>query len=73
MEIMSTPIDYFADKSYELFEEYSEGKLTRTELNSKMVDLTAECKKMETEIIHCSFVQGYNSGNFTTGKLAVDF
>lgn len=72
-ETIKSPIDYFSNKSYELFEQYSEGKLTRTELNVQMLELTDECKIMEKKIVHHSFDQGYNSGNFTTGKLAVDF
>jgi hypothetical protein len=42
---------YFSRKSHQLFEMYSEGKITRIKLNISMTTLTQECEAMHKEEI----------------------
>lgn len=42
---------YFSRKSHELFEMYSEGKITRIKLNLSMTTLTQECEAMHKDEI----------------------
>jgi hypothetical protein len=42
---------YFSRKSHQLFEMYSEGKITRFKLNNSMTTLTQECEAMHKKEI----------------------
>ena len=44
-----TAVEWFSNKAYELFEQYSEGKFDRIELNKLMLETTNEAKEMEKE------------------------
>jgi hypothetical protein len=46
-----TAVDWFSNQSYELFEQYSEGKFDRRTLNSMMLSSTDKAKEMEKEQI----------------------
>jgi hypothetical protein len=56
---------HFSRKSHELFEMYSEGKITRLNLNISMTKLTEECEEMykkEMQQVH------HNASNFAIFK-----
>jgi hypothetical protein len=44
-----TAVDWFSNQSYELFEQYSEGKFDRIQLNKLMLVATDKAKEMEKE------------------------
>ncbi len=44
-----TAIEWFSNRAYELFEEYSEGKFDRITLNKLMLEATDQAKEMEKE------------------------
>jgi len=44
-----TAVDWFSNQSYELFEQYSEGKFDRIQLNKLMLVATDKAKQMEKE------------------------
>ena len=46
-----TAIEWLSNQAYELFEQYSEGKFDRIQLNKLMVDATNKAKEMEKEQI----------------------
>ena len=46
-----TAIEWLSNQTYELFEQYSEGKFDRVQLNKLMVDATNKAKEMEKEQI----------------------
>ena len=46
-----TAIEWLSNQAYELFEQYSEGKFDRIQLNKLMVDATNKAKKMEKEYV----------------------
>ena len=46
-----TAVEWFSNQTYELFEQYSEGKFDRVQLNKLMVDATNKAKEMEKEQI----------------------
>lgn len=47
-----TAVEWFSNKAYELFEQYSQGKFDRIELNKRMLETTNEAKEMEKEQIY---------------------
>jgi len=46
-----TAVEWFSNRAYELFEQYSEGKLDRITLNKLMFQATEQSKQMEKEQI----------------------
>lgn len=46
-----TAVERFSNQTYELFEQYSEGRFDRVQLNKLMVDATNKAKEMEKEQI----------------------
>jgi hypothetical protein len=48
-EMKQTAVDWFSNQSYELFEQYSEGKFDRRTLNSSILSSTDKAKDMEKE------------------------
>ena len=46
-----TAVEWLSNRAYELFEEYSEGKIDRITLNKLMVEATDQAKEMEKEQI----------------------
>jgi hypothetical protein len=55
-----TAVERFSNHTYELFEQYSEGKFDRIQLNKLMVDATNKAKEMEKEQI----IDAYDAGLF---------
>jgi len=53
-----TAVERFSNQTYELFEQYSEGKFDRVQLNKLMVDATNKAKEMEKEKIIDAFGVG---------------
>lgn len=53
-----TAAEWFSNQTYELFEQYSEGKFDRVQLNKLMVDATNKAKEMEKEQIIDAFGVG---------------
>jgi len=51
-------IFWFSSKAYEIFEQYSEGKIDRIMLNKLMFEATMEAKKMEKQQIKDAYVFG---------------
>jgi hypothetical protein len=51
-------IFWFSSKAYEIFEQYSEGKIDRITLNKLMFEATMEAKKMEKQQIKDAYVFG---------------
>ena len=46
-----TAVQWLSNRAYELFEEYSEGKIDRITLNKLMFEATEQAKEMEKEQI----------------------
>jgi hypothetical protein len=44
-----TAVEWFSNRAYELFEQYSEGKFDRITLNKLMFEATNKAKEMEKE------------------------
>ena len=57
-EMKYTAVDWFSNQSYELFEQYSEGKFDRITLNKLMLEATDKAKEMEKEQIIKAFDEG---------------
>ena len=57
-----TAIEWLSNQTYELFEQYSEGKFDRVQLNKLMVDATNKAKEMEKEQIMLASGAGYKDG-----------
>jgi hypothetical protein len=53
-----TAVDWLSNQAYELFEQYSEGKFDRIQLNKLMVDATNKAKEIEKEQIITAFDEG---------------
>jgi hypothetical protein len=53
-----TAVERFSNQTYELFEQYSEGKFDRIQLNKLMVDATNKAKEIEKEQIITAFDEG---------------
>jgi hypothetical protein len=51
MEKQQTAVEWFSNRAYELFEQYSEGKFDRIRLNKLMFEATNKAKEMEKEQI----------------------
>ena len=56
-----TALEWLANQAYELFEQYSEGKFDRIQLNKLMVDATNKAKEMEKEQISDAYQDGWMS------------
>jgi len=54
-----TAVDWFSNQSYELFEQYSEGKFDRIQLNKLMLVATDKAKEMEKEQMSESWYNGH--------------
>ena len=62
---------HFSRKAHELFEMYSEGKITRINLNISMTKLTQECQEMhKSEIVwaHGIKMKGVNNLKCVSGE-----
>ena len=57
-----TAVEWLSNQAYELFEQYSEGKFDRIQLNKLMVDATNKAKEMEKEQIMLASGAGYKDG-----------
>jgi hypothetical protein len=57
-----TAVDWFSNKSYEIFEQYSENKFDRKTLNLLMIASTEQAKEMEKEQIidACDYGKKYH-------------
>lgn len=53
-------VEWLSNQAYELFEQYSEGKFDRIQLNKFMADATNKAKEMEKQQIK----DAYNEGEF---------
>jgi two-component SAPR family response regulator len=54
-----TAVEWLSNRAYELFEEYSEGKIDRITLNKLMVEATQQAKEMEkVQIIDACWAGG---------------
>lgn len=53
-----TAVERFSNQTYELFEQYSEGRIDRIQLNKLMVDATNKAKEMEKEQMIKAFDEG---------------
>lgn len=53
-------IEWLSNQTYELFEQYSEGKFDRIQLNKFMVDATNKAKEMHKQEIGYAFSDGWN-------------
>jgi hypothetical protein len=53
-----TAVERFSNQTYKLFEQYSEGKFDRIQLNKLMVDATNKAKEMEKEQIENAYSTG---------------
>jgi lipopolysaccharide biosynthesis glycosyltransferase len=62
MESKQTAVEWLSNQAYELFEQYSEGKFDRIQLNKLMVDATNKAKEMEKEQIMLACGVGYKDG-----------
>ena len=62
-----TAVERFSNQTYELFEQYSEGKFDRIQLNKLMVDATNKAKEMEKEQL-LSFAKLYDD-DLSEGKI----
>jgi hypothetical protein len=51
MSKQQTAVEWFSNRAYELFEQYSEGKFDRITLNKLMLEATDKAKEMEKEQI----------------------
>lgn len=49
MSKQQTAVEWFSNRAYELFEQYSEGKFDRITLNKLMFEATDKAKEMEKE------------------------
>lgn len=58
-----TAVEWFSNQTYELFEQYSEGKFDRIQLNKLMVDATNKAKEKEKEQIIEAWTNGMKSDN----------
>jgi len=47
-----TAVEWLSNKSYQLFEQYSEGKFDRITLNKLMLEATEQAKEMEKQQIN---------------------
>ena len=55
-------VEWCANQSYELFEQYSEGKIDRITLNKMMVKATEQAKEMEKQQIEDACESGFSDG-----------
>lgn len=53
-----TTVEWLSNQTYELFEQYSEGRIDRIQLNKLMVNATNKAKEMEKEQIIKAFDEG---------------
>ncbi len=53
-----TAVERFSNQTYELFEQYSEGRIDRIQLNKLMVDATNKAKEMEKQQIIDATIYG---------------
>jgi hypothetical protein len=51
MSNKQTPVGWFSNQAYELFEQYSEGNFDRITLNKLVLEATNKAKEMEKEQI----------------------
>ena len=60
MSKQQTAVEWFSNRAYELFEQYSEGKFDRITLNKFMFEATNKAKEMfEEQMI--DFANGYSA------------
>ena len=52
-------VEWLSNQSYELFEQYSEGKIDRITLNKMMVKATEQAKGMFEQQIENAYIQGF--------------
>ena len=51
-------VEWLSNQAYELFEQYSEGKFDRIQLNKLMLKATEQAKEMEKQQIIDAYVEG---------------
>jgi hypothetical protein len=54
-------VEWLSNQSYELFEQYSEGKIDRITLNKMMVKATEQAKAMEKQQKRDAYLEGISS------------
>jgi hypothetical protein len=63
-ERMSSSIKWLSNQTYELFEQYSEGKFDRITLNRLVLEATEKAKEMEKELtIRFALFYAYGQDN----------
>lgn len=60
----TTAVQWLSNQAYELFEQYSEGKFDRIQLNKFMVDATNQAKAIERKQIETSWMEGKQDKTF---------
>jgi hypothetical protein len=67
-----TAVEWLSNQAYELFEQYSEGKFDRIQLNKLMVDATNKAKEMEKEQIIKARLSLDKSDNIWDKEIALE-
>jgi hypothetical protein len=62
-EKQQTAVEWFSQRAYELFEQYSEGKFDRITLNKLMLEATDKAKEIEKEQRISDFTMGITNAN----------
>jgi hypothetical protein len=63
-ERMSSSVEWLSNQTYELFEQYSEGKFDRITLNRLVLEATEKAKEMEKELtIRFALFYAYGQDN----------
>jgi hypothetical protein len=60
-----TAVEWFSQRAYELFEQYSEGKFDRITLNKLMLEATDKAKEMEKKQIENAYQAGQDNVDYT--------
>jgi hypothetical protein len=58
MKIKWTSIEWFSNQTYELFEQYSEGRFDRITLNKLMLKATKQAKEMHSKELELAYQDG---------------
>ena len=60
-----TAVEWLSNQAYNLFEQYSEGKFDRIELNKRMRDVTHQSELMHYTEIKNAYRKGYEDKDFS--------
>lgn len=70
MSKQQTAVEWFSQRAYELFEQYSEGKFDRITLNKLMLEAMYKAKEMEKERMTKAWIAGDGQHDKIADKLA---